>query len=46
VSVVDIPGIEDGPHSVPIKAYLERFSDRIIPIILVNLASGAFSKLQ
>lgn len=46
VSIVDIPGIDDGKHWVPIVAYLERFSDRIIPIVLVALNSGGFSHLS
>lgn len=45
VSILDIPGIEDGQHSIPIMAYIERFCDRIIPIVLINLTQGAFSKL-
>ena len=37
IQIVDIPGIEDGQHSVPIKAYIETHKDRIIPVILINL---------
>lgn len=37
INIVDIPGIEDGHHSVPIKAYIEQFSEKIIPVVLINL---------
>lgn len=45
VQIVDIPGIEDGQHAVPIKAYIEHHKDRIIPVILINLTQGAFHEL-
>ena len=45
IQIVDIPGIEDGQHAVPIKAYIEQNKERIIPVVLINLTSGAFHEL-
>lgn len=46
IHIVDIPGIEDGAHSIPIKAYIEQNIDRVIPIVLINLTQGGFTELN
>jgi hypothetical protein len=46
LTIVDVPGIEDGIKSYFIKNFVDENLPRLIPTILVNLTQGAFSELQ
>jgi len=46
LTIVDLPGIEDGVKSYFIKNYTDEHQPRLIPVILVNLTQGAFTELQ
>jgi hypothetical protein len=46
LTIVDLPGIEDGIKSFFIKNFVDENLPRLIPAILVNLTQGAFSELQ
>lgn len=45
LTIVDMPGIEDGIKSFFIKNFVDENLPRLIPTILVNLTQGAFSEL-
>ena len=46
LTIVDMPGIEDGIKSFFIKNFVDENLPRLLPSILVNLTQGAFSELQ
>ena len=45
LTIVDMPGIEDGIKSFFIKNYVDENQPRLVPAILVNLTQGAFTEL-
>lgn len=46
VEIIDIPGIEDGIFSEPIKNFIMKHNEDIIPILIVNLAQGSIFGLN
>ena len=46
LTIVDMPGIEDGFKAGCIKNFVEDNLPALLPIILVNLTQGAFEELK
>jgi hypothetical protein len=46
LTIVDMPGIEDGFKAGCIKSYVDDNLPALLPIILVNLTQGAFEELK
>jgi hypothetical protein len=42
VSLVDIPGIDDGILATHITGYIEKKAEKLVPIILIHLTAGGF----
>ena len=42
ISIVDLPGIDDGVMARQVKEYIEKNCESIIPIILINLTGVGF----
>ena len=46
VSLVDIPGIDDGILATQITAYIENKAEKLVPIILIHLTAGGVTEIQ
>ena len=46
VSLVDIPGIDDGILATYITGYIEKKIEKLVPIILFNLTQGGFTEIK
>lgn len=46
LTIVDLPGIEDGFKSGCIKNFVAENQENIFPVLLVNLTQGAFEELK
>ena len=46
VSLVDIPGIDDGILATQITAYIEKKAEKLVPIILIHLTAGGFTEIK
>jgi hypothetical protein len=42
ISIVDIPGIDDGIMGTEVKNYIEKNCERMIPVILIHLTGVGF----
>jgi hypothetical protein len=46
VSLVDLPGIDDGIFSTHVSSYIEKMAERLVPIILIPLTIGGFTEIK
>jgi hypothetical protein len=46
VSVVDLPGIDDGIFATHVTSYIENMAERLVPIILIPLTIGGFTEIK
>jgi|LauGreDrversion4_2_1035121.scaffolds.fasta_scaffold146911_2 GTP-binding protein EngB required for normal cell division len=46
VSIVDIPGIDDGIVATQISSYIEKKCESLLPIILIHLTAGGFKEIK
>ncbi len=44
VSLVDLPGIDDGFLAPQVSGYIERKIERSVPVILIHLTIGGFEQ--
>ena len=46
VNLVDIPGIDDGILAAQISSYIENKAEKLVPVILLHLTAGGFTKIK